>query len=62
MPNARLGLWPIYYYDRDLISYDESGNQIAIDSAKNKQPMFMNNWFGGQKDHRISVVGWDGRP
>ena len=61
MPNARLLHWPKYYYDRSLIEYDELGEQVSVDSEKNSQPIFISNWFGGQKDHRDAVVGLDGR-
>ena len=50
-----------YGYDLSLISYDDDGNIIPVDSEKNNQPMFMNNWFGGEKDHRTFVTGLDGK-
>ena len=53
---------PKFYYDRSLIEYNELGEQVSIESEKNNQPMFISNWFGGQKDHRDAVVGLDGRP
>lgn len=59
-PNATLGYWPSFLYPLSEQVTDPDGNPIAMETSKNLQPLFSNNWIGGIKDPRTSVISSSG--